>query len=173
MKKISLNLQLTSLFDKCKLYNKLRETFTCDTDGNEFIFDLRKKEDIDFFKILYGCQTFDRCVKISNFWLGGNNFYANEDDKNPCCCTKIRAVTEENVDHLLDFYTEELVDFYHKDEEYTYELFKAYIDIDKLMDIKTIKLNAEERDILLHRLNVRFLTENEETIENLIDKLNV
>ena len=107
----------TSLLDKVKLFNKLREWIHCD-DVYEYIFDLEDDGDKDLFIHLYGTQTYLRCEKESCFWLGGYNYYDNI--KNRCgeACAEIIAITKDNIDECLTYFElDEPLKIYDSQEE--------------------------------------------------------
>lgn len=90
-----------NLKEKVRLYNELRTWLHCDCE-NEYIFDLDDNNDANDFIELYGIQTHYRCLKTSKYWMGGNAFYDNIENKDYCSCLKIFAVTEDNINKLLD-----------------------------------------------------------------------
>ena len=91
---ISKLLKKQSFLDKTLLHNLLSHdceqifNFTCDIDVDNFIH-------------LYGRQSFDYRVKQSNFWLGGENYYDNINNKSLCCSHEIVPINDNNIDKIL------------------------------------------------------------------------
>lgn len=83
-----------SFLDKTLLHNLL--SHDC-----EQIFNLTCEIDVDNFIHLYGRQSFDYCVKQSNFWLGGENYYDNIKNKSLCCSHEIIPINITNIDKIL------------------------------------------------------------------------
>lgn len=83
-----------SFLDKTLLHNLL--SHDC-----EQIFNLTCEIDVDNFIDLYGRQSFDYRVKQSNFWLGGENYYDNINNKSLGCSHEIVPINDSNIDKIL------------------------------------------------------------------------
>lgn len=99
-----------SMQEKCKLCNELRLFLHCD-DSHEFIYDFSDDYHEKNFVELYGRQTYERCSKISDFWVGGLNFYDNIENKNICVYNKIFAISEEKLNALILDYESKLYEY--------------------------------------------------------------
>lgn len=99
--------------DKCKLVNEFRHLLYGD-NGYEFIYDFSYDYHIQDFIELYGRQTYERCSKISDFWMGGLNFYDNIENKNMCVYNKIFLISEEKLNALILDYESKLYEYLEK-----------------------------------------------------------
>lgn len=97
--------------DKCKLCNEFRNLLYCD-NAHEFIYDFSCDNHIKDFIELYGRQTYERCSKLSVFWVRGLNFYDNIENKNICVYNKIFVVSEEKLNALILDYESALYEYF-------------------------------------------------------------
>lgn len=119
-----------SMQEKCKLCNELRLFLYCD-NSHEFIYDFSYEYNEKNFVELYGRQTYERCSKISDFWVGGLNFYDNIENKDICVYNKIFAISEEKLNALILDYESKLYEYLEKCdiEKIVCGIFKGLFDI--------------------------------------------
>lgn len=82
-----------------------------DNESGERIFDLKDKYEREDFAELYGGQTTDRLFygkpdekgyyHTHRYFLGGDNYYANIEDKTMWRCVAVRELTEDEIRKLL------------------------------------------------------------------------
>jgi hypothetical protein len=86
--------------EKIQIINQWEEwrgAFNC-----ESIFDLQNEKDCKDFVHYYGAQTLSRCKYSGHrYWMGGENFYDNVENKEMGCSAQIYAVTDEIATDII------------------------------------------------------------------------
>jgi hypothetical protein len=118
-----------SIENKIKLFNDI--SHDC-----EQIFNLNNSSDKQDFIHLYGKQSFDYHYKISPYWLGGDNFYDNENYKSASRMVKILSITESNIDKILF----NIIDSDIDKEDLNNDFIEQYFHIDYFCEIFNIKV---------------------------------
>ena len=116
--------------NKIKLFNEL-------SHGYEQIFNLNNPSDKQDFINLYGKQSFNYRNKISPYWLGGDNFYDNENYKSSSRMVEILSITPGNIDKILF----NIIDSDIDKEDLNNDFIEQYFHIDNFCELFNIKVN--------------------------------
>lgn len=130
-----------SIENKIELFNHL--SHDC-----EQMFYLTNPSDKQDFINLYGKQSFDYHYKISPYWLGGDNFYDNENYKTGYRIHKILDITESNIDKILFNTIDTNLVTYIGEEDLNNDFMEKYFHIDYFCEIFNIKVIDNPRQIL-------------------------
>ena len=94
--------------DKLKLLQKIMTYCTTKPDDS-VIFDLELAEDVANAAVFYGGQTLNRLESDGvRYFIGGEWYYDNPENRTPFRTRRIQTVTEFNIDAILDTWLAEL-----------------------------------------------------------------
>ena len=94
--------------DKVNLLKKIMDYCT-NIPADSIIFDLEIAEDVSTAAVFYGGQTLNRLESDGvRYFIGGEWYYDNPENRTPFRTRRIQALTECNIDAFLDIWLAEL-----------------------------------------------------------------
>lgn len=97
-----------AMHDKLNLLQKIMDYCT-NLPDNSIIFDLESEEDAAKAAVFYGGQTLNRLESDGvRYFIGGEWYYDNPENRTPFRTRRIQTLTEFNIDAILDTWLAEL-----------------------------------------------------------------